>query len=54
MIILNIILMIVILILVAILDKKNERITILTNNWETAKIVIGEFDPSFKEYLERN
>jgi len=48
------VLLIVILILTAILDKKNRKIAILENNWETAKIVIGNFDPSFKKYLEEN
>ena len=43
----------IILLLIAVINKKNERIKILENNWETAKKVIGEYDPNFKAYLER-
>lgn len=41
-----------IMILIAVINKKNERIKILENNWETAKKVIGEYDPKFKAYLD--
>ena len=43
----------IILLLIAVINKKNERIKVLENNWETAKKVIGEYDPKFKAYLER-
>lgn len=43
----------IILLLIAVINKKNERIKVLENNWETAKKVIGEYDPNFKAYLER-
>lgn len=45
-------LILTITLLVAVINKKNEKIKILENNWETAKKVIGEFDPSFKEYID--
>ena len=47
-----ILLSLIIMILIAVINKKNERIKILENNWETAKKVIGEYDPKFKAYLD--
>ncbi len=41
-----------IMVLIAIVKEKNERIKVLENNWETAKKVIGEYDPKFKAYLD--
>lgn len=38
-------------VLVYFLNLKNRRIKILENNWETAKKVIGEYDPEFKKYV---
>lgn len=43
----------IIVVQIAVINKKNERIKVLENNWETAKKVIGEYDLKFKAYLER-
>ena len=47
-----ILLSLAIMLLIAVINKKNERIKVLENNWETAKKVIGEYDPKFKAYME--
>lgn len=38
--------------LLKIIDKQKQKNKILENNWETAKIVIKEFDPKFAEYID--
>nr|DAG95458.1 MAG TPA: hypothetical protein [Crassvirales sp.] len=41
------------IVLIYFLDLKSRKIKILENNWETAKKVIGEYDPEFRKYVEK-